>query len=42
MHDHGMELLSTDPPKVAVTVSADNAELRVTFDETASVLDVHR
>jgi DNA-binding transcriptional ArsR family regulator len=42
MHDHDMELLSTDPPEVAVTVSMDDDELRLTFDETVSVLDVRR
>jgi len=42
MHDHGMELLSADPPRVRVTAALDGDEIRLTFDETASVVDVDR
>jgi hypothetical protein len=42
MHDHGMELVSEDPPRVAVTVSMNEAEIRLTFDEAVSVVDVRR
>jgi hypothetical protein len=40
MHDHGMELVSTTPPEVEVTVSMEDDEIRLTFDETVSVVDV--
>lgn len=42
MHDHGMELLSTDPPRVQVTATLDGDEVRLTFDETADVVDIDR
>lgn len=42
MHDHGMELLSEEPPRVQVTATLGGDELRLTFDETASVVDVSR
>jgi hypothetical protein len=42
MHDHQMEVCSTEPPRVAVTAALDGDEVRVTFDETASVVDVDR
>lgn len=40
MHDHEMELVATTPPEVAVTVSMDDETIRLTFDETVSVVDV--
>lgn len=42
MHDHCMDLVSTGPPEVAVTASMNGEEIRLTFDETASVVDVRR
>lgn len=38
--DHDLELVSEDPPRVAVTISLDGDELRMTFDETVTVVDV--
>jgi hypothetical protein len=40
MHDHEMELVSTSPPAVAVTATMDDDEIRLTFDESVSVVDV--
>lgn len=42
MDDHGMVVVSDDPPRVAVTAAQDDDTIRVTFDETASVVDVRR
>jgi hypothetical protein len=42
MHDHGMDIVSTDPPRVTVTASMNDEEVRLTFDETGSVVDVRR
>ncbi len=42
MTDHGEDLLSEDPPRVAVTAAVDDDEIRVTIDETASIIDVER
>jgi hypothetical protein len=42
MHDHGMALDSEDPIRVRVTAALDGEEVRLTFDETASVVDVDR
>lgn len=42
MHDHGLDVVSTDPPEVAVTASMNGEAIRLTFDETASVVDIHR
>lgn len=42
MDDHDMERLSEDPPRVAVTAALDGDEVSLTFDETASVVDVRR
>ncbi len=42
MDDHGVELVSEDPPRVAVTAALDGDEVRLTFDETAGVVDVRR
>lgn len=39
---HGMELVSEDPPRVAVTATLDGDGVRLTFDEAASVVDVRR
>jgi hypothetical protein len=42
MHDHVMDIVSTDPPRVTVTASMDDEEIRLTFDETGNVVDVRR
>lgn len=42
MHDHDMDLVSTGPPKVEVTASMNGENISLTFDETASVVDVRR
>lgn len=42
IHDHEWERLSDDPPRIAVTASRDEDEIRLTFDETVSVVDVQR
>jgi hypothetical protein len=42
MHDHGMELVSEDPIRVRVTAALEGDEIRLTFDETASVVEVDR
>ena len=42
MHDHGMDIVSTDPPRVTVTASMNDEEIRLTFDETGNVVDVRR
>lgn len=42
MDDHKLDLVSEDPPRVAVTASFDGEDVRLTFDETASVVDVRR
>jgi hypothetical protein len=39
---HAMELVSDDPPRVAVTADLDGDEVRLTFDETVRVVDVRR
>jgi hypothetical protein len=36
------EIVSEDPLRVAITTSVDGDEVRVTIDETASIVDVHR
>ncbi|MCT9098451.1 helix-turn-helix domain-containing protein [Haloarchaeobius sp. HME9146] len=36
------ELLSEDPPRLAITVRADDATLRFTFDESMTILSVER
>ncbi|MFB6235619.1 MAG: winged helix-turn-helix domain-containing protein [Halopenitus sp.] len=38
--EHETELVSENPPQVEVTVTLDDEELRVTFDETVSIIDV--
>jgi predicted RNA-binding Zn-ribbon protein involved in translation (DUF1610 family)/DNA-binding transcriptional ArsR family regulator len=42
MTDHGGELLSDDPLRVAIIASVDDDEVRVTIDETASIVDISR
>lgn len=42
MDDHEMDLVSTDPPRVTVTAAVDGDDVRLTFDETAAVVDVRR
>jgi len=42
MHGHEMELLSEEPPRVQVTAAIDGDEVKLTFDETASVATVVR
>ncbi|MEF8826341.1 MAG: helix-turn-helix domain-containing protein [Halapricum sp.] len=42
IYDHEWERLSEDPPRIAVTASRDDEEIRLTFDETVSVVDVQR
>lgn len=42
MHDHGMELVSESPPRVQVIAALDGDEIRLTFDETASVVEISR
>lgn len=42
MDAHRVELVSEDPPRVTVSVSRDDDELQVTFDETVRVADVQR
>jgi hypothetical protein len=42
MDDHEVDVLDEDPPEVAVVVAVEDDEMRLTFDETANVVDVHR
>lgn len=42
MHDHEMDLHSTDPARVQVTAALDGDAIHLTFDESASVIDVTR
>jgi hypothetical protein len=42
MTDQGAEIVSEDPLRVAIVPSVDGDELRVTIDETASIVDVSR
>jgi len=42
MTDHDGEIVSEDPLRVAITASADGDEVRVTIDDTASIIDVSR
>jgi DNA-binding transcriptional ArsR family regulator len=42
MHDHEMKHVSEDPPRVQVTATLNGDVVRLTFDETASVVDVDR
>ena len=42
MHDHEMKLVSDDPIRIRVTAAFDGDEIRLTFDETASVVGIDR
>jgi hypothetical protein len=42
MTDHERELVSADPLRMAVTASVEGDEVRVTVDETASIVDVRK
>ena len=42
MDDHQMDVVSDNPPSVAVTVSLDTGEVHLLFDETVSIVDVSR
>lgn len=42
IYDHKWERLSDDPPRIAVTASMNDEEIRLTLDETVSVVDIHR
>lgn len=42
MHEHELDLVSEDPPLLAVTASIDGDSVRLVFDETVSVVDVQR
>jgi len=42
IYDYELERLSEDLPRVAVTAELDGDEVRLTFDETVSVVDVQR
>lgn len=39
---HEMDLVAEDPPRVDVTIDHDGDDLRLTFDETVTVVDVRR
>lgn len=42
MKSHTVEVIADDPLRVAVVVNRDTDEIRLTFDEAASVIDVNR
>jgi predicted RNA-binding Zn-ribbon protein involved in translation (DUF1610 family) len=42
MHEHEMEIVSSEPPAVMVSAAMDGDEIRLTFDESISVVDVCR
>lgn len=42
LYDYDLDRLSEDPPQVAVTASVPGDEIRLTFDDTVSVVDVER
>jgi DNA-binding transcriptional ArsR family regulator len=42
MTDHEREVVSEEPLRMVVTAAVDGDEVRVTFDETASIVDVRR
>jgi hypothetical protein len=42
LDDHDMAVESEDPPRATVTAAYDGDAIRVTFDETVSVVDVRR
>lgn len=42
MEAHEIELLSEEPPRAEVTATCDGEAIRLTFDDTVSVVDVDR
>lgn len=42
MHTHEMNVVSTQPPNVAVTATMNDEKIRLTFDETVTVVSVGR
>jgi hypothetical protein len=42
MDDQEVQIVAEDPPQSAVTASVGNDEIRLTFDETATVVRVSR
>lgn len=42
LEDFAMEVVSVEPPRVEVTAAMDDEAVRLTFDETVSVVDVNR
>jgi hypothetical protein len=42
MNTHEVELVSEEPLRVEAAASRDGDEIRLTFDETVSVVDVSR
>lgn len=40
--DHEMTLVQEDPPRVRVTITREGDEIRLTFDESVTVVDVRR
>ena len=42
VYDHELDFVSREPLRIAVTASVDGDEICLTFDETASVVDVQR
>lgn len=42
MDDHEVEIINEEPPRTALTASVDDDEIRLTFDETATVVGVRR
>ena len=42
MDAHEMDLISTDPPQVTVTITYEGDDFGLTFDETVTVVDVQR
>ncbi|WP_435196536.1 winged helix-turn-helix domain-containing protein [Natronomonas sp. EA1] len=42
VYDHELDIVSVNPPQVTVTAAIDGNEVHLTFDETASVVDVRR
>lgn len=42
MDDHDVEIIAKEPARAAVTALTDGDEVRLTFDETARVVNLHR
>lgn len=42
LEDFGMDIVSVEPPRVEVTAAMDGEVIRLTFDETVSVVDIDR